>query len=260
MISVATTLPPHHQRRLGRLPKRVDARTLKLAKYLPAKLPAVPDPVDWSGKMTALGAMLNNSIGDCGIAAPGHAVQAWSSQTESEIIITDAQIEQAYRDVGQYDGTPATDNGVNMLDALKYWRTVGIGGRKIDSFAEVNRKNHDHIDFTIDALGGMYGGLNLPLSCQNQLTWTLVPGGTQGDPTPGSWGGHAIWILGKDRNRGVLKFVSWGMLMEMTYDFWDVCGDEAYGCLSTTDWAEDRLTPSGFDLPTLRTDLAAVAA
>jgi hypothetical protein len=263
VLTLATTLPPHETRRLGRLPKKEDDRTLKLVKYLPKTLPAIPDIVDWSTKMTDIGPMLNagpGSVGDCGIAAPGHAEQAWTSQTSSQVIITDPQILQAYKDVGGYDGTPATDGGVNMLSACKYWRTTGIGGRKIRSFAILDNGNHDHIDFAINGFGGIYGGLDLPKSCQNQLQWSVSPGGTDGDPGVGSWGGHAIWIIGKDSVRRVYKFVSWGMLMEMTYDFWDVYGDESYACLSSTDWAENNLTPSGFDLPTLDEDLVAVAA
>jgi hypothetical protein len=260
MISLATTLPPHPMRRLGRLPKRHDKRTLQLAKYLPAALPAVPDVVDWSTKLTNLGPMLNDSLGDCAIAAPGHAVQAWSSETEAEIIISDAQILQAYKDNSGYDGTPATDAGCNMLDVAKYTRTTGIGGKKIETFAILDHANHDHLDFTIDAFGGVYAGLNLPLSCQNQITWALSLGGTDGNPRAGTWGGHAIWILGKDKVRGTIKFVSWGQLMEMTYEFWDVYGDEAYAFLSSTDWAENKLAPSGFDVDALRNDLVEVTS
>ena len=260
MISLATELPHHSERLLGRLPKREDDRTLKLVKYLPAVLPAVPDVDDWSTKMTNIGPMLNNNVGDCAIAAPGHAEQSWSSQTESQIIITDPEILQAYMDVSGYDGTPATDSGCNMLAVAKRWRTVGIGGKKISAFADVDIANQDHVDFTIHGFGGMYGGLDLPKSCQNQLCWSVSLGGTDGDPGRGSWGPHAIWIVGRDRLRRTYKFVSWGMLMEMTYDFWAIYGDEGIACLSETDWAENQLTPSGFDLPTLRDDVVAVAA
>jgi hypothetical protein len=260
MVSIATTLPPHHQRRLGRLPKRHDVRTLELDKYLPTVLPDTPDVDDWSTRLTDLGPMLNNSIGDCGVAAPGHAEQAWTSQTETQLIIPDEQILTAYKDISGFDGTPATDVGVNMLDVNKYWRTKGIGGKTIKNFSILKSQNHEHVDFAIHAYGGIYGGLNLPLSCQNQAMWGLTPGGTEGDPTPGSWGGHAIWIIGRDKIRRVYKFISWGLLMEMTYDFWDACGDEAYACLSNTDWAEERLAPSGIDEAALENDLVAVAA
>jgi len=261
MISIATTLPPHTSRRLGRKPKKHDVRTLELEKYLPAVLPSTPDVDDWSTKLTNLTAMLNDSVGDCGIAAPGHAEEVWTSQTETQIVIPNSQILKAYEDVGGYDGTPATDNGIAMLDGAKYWRTTGIpNGKKIKNFAKLNQASHEHVDFAIHAYGGLYGGFNLPLSCQNQTTWTVVPGGTQGDPTPGSWGGHAIWIVGRDKIRRTYKFISWGLLMEMTYEFWDDCADEAYACLSDTDWAEAQLSPSGIDEATLEGDLQLAAA
>jgi hypothetical protein len=260
MLTLATTLPPHPTRRLGRQPKKHDKRTLQLAKYLPATLPAVPDVVDWSTKLTNLGPMLNNILGDCAIAAPGHAIQTWSSETETEIIVSDPQVLKAYQDVSGYDGTPATDTGCNMLDVAKYCRTTGIGGKTIDTFAILEAANLDHVDFTINAFGGVYAGLNLPLSCQNQISWAVSEGGTDGNPKAGSWGGHAIWILGRDKNRGVLRFVSWGLLMEMTYEFWEVYGDESYAFLSTADWAEAKLTPSGFDVPALRADLLEVTS
>lgn len=196
----------------------------------------------------------------CAIAAPGHAIQTWSSETEAEVIVTDGQVLQAYKDNSGYDGTPATDTGCNMLDVAKYMRTTGIGGKEIETFAILDHANHDHLDFTIDAFGGVYAGLNLPLSCQNQITWALSVGGTDGNPRAGTWGGHAVWILGKDKVRGTIKFVSWGQLMEMTYEFWDVYSDEAYAFLSTSDWAENKLAPSGFDVDTLRSDLIEVTS
>lgn len=261
MIEMATSLPPHTERRLGKKPKREDPRTLKLVKYMPATLPATPDIDDWSTKMTDIGPVLNNEIGDCAIAAPVHGVQAWSSLTETQIIITDPQALQAYKDVSGYNGTPDTDVGCNMLDVLKYWKKPpGIGDKQIEAYAELDRLNWDHIDFTIHGFGGFYGGLALPKSCQNQVSWAVSPGGTDGDPGKGSWGGHAIWILGRDRIRRMLKFVSWGLLMEMSYEFWEEYGDEAYACLSSSDWAEDQLTPSDFDLTTLRSDIVTVAA
>jgi hypothetical protein len=252
----------HAGRKLGRQKSPHDQRTLKMAKYLPATLPVEPDVFDWSTKMTDIGSMGNLTYGDCGIAAPGHAEQSWSSLTETQqIIIPDDQILQAYSDVSGFKpGDPSTDTGVDMLSVCKYWRGTGVGGRQIRAFASIDKGDDKTIGFCTWAFGGLYGGLALPLSCQNQLLWTYTPGGTNGDPTPNSWGGHAIWIVGRDKIRRTIKFVSWGALMEMTYEFWDVYGDESYACLSSGDWAEQNVAPSGIDLATLDADVQAVAA
>jgi hypothetical protein len=54
----------HSKMRLGKKPARHDKRTLKLSDYLDPNLTA-PDTSDWASKMTNIGMMLNDTLGDC---------------------------------------------------------------------------------------------------------------------------------------------------------------------------------------------------
>jgi hypothetical protein len=78
-----------------------------------------------------------------------------------------------------------------------------------------------------------YIGLALPISAQNQDVWAVPPGGSAGEGSPGSWGGHAVPIVAYD-SRG-LTVITWGATKRMTWQFLDTYCDEAYALLSQ-DW------------------------
>jgi hypothetical protein len=46
--------------------------------------------------------------------------------------------------------------------------------------------------------------------------------------------------------------------MSMSWQFLSTYGDELYACLSATDWAENTVAPSGFNLAALLQDLKQV--
>jgi hypothetical protein len=116
--------------KLGKHPKVVDRlrRTLQIRDYL--DLPSLPPPPpsrDWTCGITNFGEMLNNQLSDCVAAAAGHMIQVWTAANGQEITVPDSAIQQAYQDVGGYvPGDPSTDNGMDMLSFLKYWRTTGV--------------------------------------------------------------------------------------------------------------------------------------
>jgi len=242
-------------RKLGKLPPRHDARTLMLAKYTVA-LPPPPAAVDWSRKLSALGMMKNDTLGDCTCAAIGHVIQTWTSQTTGEAIIPDAQIVELYERACGYDPSdPDSDQGGVEIDVLNYWRKSGVDGpngpHSLDAFAAVARRHHADVKDAVWLFGGAYIGLALPLSAQSQEVWNVPAGGTSGDGAPGSWGGHAVPAIAYDA--GGLTCITWGALKRMTWAFWDAYCDEAYACLSK-DWAAAR-APSGFDWAALDADL-----
>src|SRR6185437_16967399 len=91
----------HSTMRLGRKPRRHDPRAPRLARYL-AGIPAAPDIVDYTGRLTSLGMMANDRLGDCTCAAIGHAIQTWTSQARSEITLGDGDVITLYERFG-YD-------------------------------------------------------------------------------------------------------------------------------------------------------------
>ncbi len=104
--------------------------------------------------------------------------------------------------------------------------------------------------------GGVYIGLALPVSAQSQDVWVVPAGGLSGDGAPGSWGGHAVYVVAYDA-RG-LTCITWGRLKRMSWNFWAAYCDEAYGLLAK-DWFEaSGEAPSGFDVAALAGDMAAL--
>lgn len=245
----------HSNMKTGKKAPRHDKRTLALANYLDFDaLPAAPASVNWAAKVTNLGMMQNDSIGDCTLAGAGHAIQTDTANNGSQVIVSDADIVTAYSAVTGYNpADPSTDQGAVETDVLNYWRKTGVGGHKIFAYTALEPKNKDHIKLAVNLFGGVYIGLALPISAQSQDVWHVAPGGSSGSAAPGSWGGHCVEIIGY--GPGGLKCITWGAVKAMTWGFWyDYC-DEAYATLSQ-DWAVGtKQAPSGFTFAQLQTDL-----
>ena len=79
----------------------------------------------------------------------------------------------------------------------------------------------------------------------------------QSPDEPGSWGGHAVYVVGYDSE--TLTCITWGQLKKMTWAWFAQYCSEAYGLVSK-DWLKaSGISPSGFDLATLEADLAEVS-
>jgi hypothetical protein len=242
---------------LGKRAPRLDKRTFRLARYLPAIIP--PPPVETDGYVTKVPSWpmyLNDSLGDCVAAAAGHIVNQetfYASGTEK--LPTDNDILKTYEAVGGYiPGDPNTDNGMDMLSYLKYWRSTGVGGHKILGFVGVDLTRRDEIMQAIQLFGNVYLGIQLPISAQVQTAWKVPAGGPFGDGSPGSWGGHCVPMMFAGAQTSVV--VTWGNTLHMDWDFLTNYADEAYVVLSN-DWIKaNGVSPSKFNLAQLQADLA----
>jgi hypothetical protein len=222
--------------KLGKRPRRHDVRTLKLARYLTGTGQAQPlqPPAsgDYTHGMQDWGMMLNDRLGCCTIAAIGHAVQTWTANALGrELTVPDSTILEYY---GKWDGynpaDPATDQGGVELDVLNDWRQQGFGGVSLDAYVAIGLGAGDSvlgagennkakpapgspespapstqypapvpdIATAIWLFGGAYIGVELPIRAQNQDVWD-VPANPGPEDEPGSWGGHAIYLVGYDR-------------------------------------------------------------
>lgn len=242
--------------KLGRKAIKTDSRTLRLAKYLTPALPDPPPSVDWTKGITDWGMMLNDKLGDCTIAGLGHAIQVWTANTGSEFTPSDDMIESAYEDWDGYvPGNPDTDQGGVELDVLNKWKKLGFGGHSLLAFADPRVSNITEIRQSIALFGGVYIGINLPISAQNQDVWRVVFDPGDGSAKPGSWGGHAVFVPAYDQNG--FTCITWGQLKKMTWNFWDKYVDESHVLLNQ-DWLANGKSASGFDLAQLQADLAAI--
>lgn len=252
-----TRYPLVSEMKLGKLPKRHDARTLKLARYA-LGLGTAPGSYDLTKKISALSPMGNVDYGDCTCAAVAHMVQCWTAQWDQEFIATDDEVLDLYSDVTGFNRSdPATDNGANPLDVLNYWRSVGLQGHKLGAYAAVRPDNVSEIKNSIYYFGGCYFGLQLPATAENQEDhWTVVQ--SNGDGVAGTWGGHAVSAVAYDFS--TVTVVSWGRYIKVDWSFVQAYMEEAYACLSP-----DLLnpatgkSPADFDLAQLQKDLQAIS-
>lgn len=219
---------------LGKLPARIDERTLKLSNIL-KEFPPVPEIYDIDN---ALGMNIpnpmfaNDRYGDCVIAGRAHQTLRFEAIEQKKILpITDQDVTAEY-----FIQSGGADNGLFLLESLKDWRNDGwpvtskITTRKIlclpvktkvekqtytiYAFGAVDWKNRDIVKACIYLLGGLYTGILLPMSAQNQDTWDVDNGP---DGMPGSWGGHCVYIKSYDSEG--LTCITWGAKKKMTWGF-----------------------------------------
>ena len=219
------------------------------------KLAPPPISANYSGSLKQLGMMLNNNIGDCTIAACGHAIETWTSLTEpSEVVLPDSVIQQLYEKFGYVPGDPNTDNGAAATDVLKYWYNNPIQGHKLSAFASIRPGNSSDVKNAIWLFGVCYVGVQLPLTAQSGV-WDIAAGASiqTGDSAAGSWGGHAIPVVEYDETS--LTCITWGTLKKMSWAFWNAYVDESYAMLSP-DWIEKSgKSPSGQTFDVLTDDM-----
>jgi len=243
--------------KLGKLPVRTDVRTLRVERYIDrTKLPAPPPTLDLSDRVADWPMYANDRIGDCTIAAAGHMIEAWTAESRGQAVeISERAVLSAFDAVKQVD--PASgEEGAVVIDVLNYWRQHGIGRHLIGAFARVPVHDHALARTAAWLFGGLYLGVDLPLTARDQEVWDWT-GSLTGPAKPGSWGGHAIDVVRYDD--GGVTVITWGRLQRVTWEFWERYVDEVYGILST-DFLNEGKAPNGFDLAALQADLALVTA
>ena len=250
--------------KLGRNPRRVDHRTLELARYVTDRetfLSQIPETFDERANVSAWPMYDNDTLGDCTIAAAGHMIEEWTAAAGDPKLPSEGDIEIGYWETGDppaTTGVPSgpTDTGRDEISVLNYWRQTGFGGDKIQVYTSITPTDHDILRAALYLFGGVYTGVSLPLTAQTQAEWDVG-----GDPTdqngpayPGSWGGHAV------PNRPVwdgqtLEVVTWGATLRMTLAFSDAYVEEIYAVLSP-DWFNGTKAANGLDTDALQADLA----
>jgi hypothetical protein len=249
------TTPLAAQLKLGKLSARVDPRTLSFARYVRREeLPAPPPALDLSARVPGWPMYANDRIGDCTTAAAAHMIEAWTQAAAgSAAEVPEAAVLAAFDAVKIVD--PASgEEGAVELDVLNLWRAAGIGGHRIGAFARVARDDEDLVRTGAWLFGGLYVGLQLPLRAVEEEVWDWA-GRLDGPDAPGSWGGHAVDVVGYDESG--LTVVTWGALKRLTWAFWGRYCDEAW-CVLSSDFLAEGRSPAGFDLEALRQDLLLV--
>jgi hypothetical protein len=252
--------------KLGRLPKKHNAKTLDFAKYLRASAPPPPPAKLWREYKIPAGAwgmFGNDTIGDCTCAAVAHMIMLTTAHTGTLVTPVEADIIAAYSAITGYDpnqtqpdGSNPTDNGAAITDVLNYWQTTGIAGHKILGWAAIDQTNLTAIKQAIYLFGGIDLGVNLPQSAMDQtqanLAWTPV----SGSPIIG---GHSIPSFGFGSVGG--NVITWAERQEYTWEWFTQFCDEAYAVI-TEDWIDQSsgIAPNTLNLAALQEDLNALKA
>ena len=249
----------HAGMRLGKLPPRPEPRLKTLGAYLKGPRPAVPASIDRAACVAAWPMLYNDAVGDCTIAAVGHAVQLWTAVARhEERTMSAAEALAAYSAISGYvAGEPDTDHGAVAVDVLERWVaggfTIAAATDQLAGFCAIALARPDEVRAAVAWLGVCYSGLELPIAVQTEDVWDVSPvagssGESSDDWAPGSWGGHCVPIVGYDPDG--LVCITWGQTKRLTWRFWNAYASEAYGLLSR-DFAGDAV-----DWARLQTDMA----
>jgi hypothetical protein len=248
-------------RQLGRLAPARNPAVPALRAILPNLSPA-PAVVNWWADIGAWPMLANDSVGDCTIAALGHAVQAMSSYTSTPLLMTDAEAISAYSAITDYNpANPSTDQGAVIEAVLAYAANTGmtIAGRlhKIQAFVSINYQDKAEIRAAINLFGGLDIGVDLPLSAQTQpYLLTCTNAGTAS--VANSWGGHCVWACGAD-DYGV-DVIYWGARYRILWDFWHAYVVEAHAILDPAFMTAPGATPADVPWDQLQQTMQRLAA
>jgi hypothetical protein len=223
--------------KLGKLAAKQDYRTIQLSKILRA-LPPPPANFDVDSQYSSLTdshMYKNDTLGDCVMAGRAHQTLRLEDYEQQVVIpISDNDVTTEY-----FKETGGADNGLVMIDSLNAWRQGWkVAGQNYDiyAYAQVDVNSKNQVMEAIYLLNGLYIGLELPISAQHQGIWDVTTGP---DSTPGSWGGHCVYIVAYDAD--YLTCMTWGARKRMTWAFFQKYCDEAFGIVDDKDNASSTL-------------------
>jgi hypothetical protein len=264
---------PRQAGKYGRRPFDPGRRRLTLEKYLDptvalsrAGLPPVPltQDVDRASKVASWPMYLNDTLGDCTIAAIGHMYGAWTQYASgAEAQFSDNAIQETYSRVSGYvPGDESTDNGCVMADVLADQKAIGIDDasgkvHKVAGYAAFgNPADEVLLGQVLDVFGTVYVGIDCQASILTEFSagqpWTWTPG-------EAVEGGHAICLQRRlGAGSAPLEYVTWGALQPATADFQAHAAEEAWAVV-TEDWLQANGTSvDGLNLRQLLADMAGV--
>jgi hypothetical protein len=215
--------------------------------------------------------LMNNTIGDCPVAAYLHIKEMISAMAGKPVVFQDsdalamykaataATLPPGYDPAEGQDGVNPTDTGLVLVDFLNWLMQQGI----ILAHAEVNFLNAGLVDKCRALFGGLFTAYNLPQAVFDMGTTWTVPGvfsTVLGDLTPGSAGGHCV-----PEGQGVAggascEVTSWQEVITVLPDFKAKYQSECHILvLPESAAALDAATAGTFGLQDLISDLNNVA-
>jgi hypothetical protein len=252
----------------GKKPVGDMSKVLKLEHYTSSSFLQHPAAWDWTPAVPSPGMLGNDTVGDCTVACMLHLMQLWCYLNKKPFDPTAAQALSLYSAITGYDpaqtqpdGSNPTDQGADPTAVLQYAQKVGMLDHKIRTFLSINPQDINHIKAAIYWFGGVYAGVNLPGSAEQEFNagqeWKIQSLADLNNPL----GGHAIPLMAFGlENNGQTYFTcdTWAAYQRMTGNWWWGAGMEVFAVLSD-DWvASGGQAPNGFDDAALTADLQLV--
>jgi hypothetical protein len=231
-------------------PPKKDYRTIQF-KQIVCALPPAPETADVDvqvGGMDDHFMWLNDTYGDCVVADwLANLLRHEKFEQGIQITATDDDAKKEY-----FGQTGGADSGLVMLDYLNHLRKDGIlvQGKtyKIHAFAEIQPKDHEDIRNGVNLFRGVYFGMQVPQSMEDQFNagemFTYVPGSP-------ILGGHAVYCPAYLKY-GVVDSVNivgpvvrtWAKRVQATWEWWDNLVDEVYITIDEVDsWLNNPNSP-----------------
>jgi hypothetical protein len=232
--------------KMGRLEK-IDLNLAPISTYFEGgQLPAAPVKCLYSLNVQYPMAD-NNRLGDCVIAGWVHLAQAIANENGGTYTYPgDDAVQTEY-----FSLTGGQDTGLVESTFLQTAKNSAILGAQADIFGVLDSKNVDEIKSAIYTFGGIFLGVVLPQSAQNQFpgTWTVVPNSP-------ILGGHCIVAIGYDAQ--FVYLVTWGQVIRCTWEWFTTYVEEAYVILYTEEVQKNRGPLEQFDIDKLLADIASL--
>jgi len=234
-------------------------RLRMMARVAPPVL--IRDHIQPQAKMFA-----NGSIGDCTSAGLANSIRAVSALNGFTTDVIDADAIKFYEhSTGYVDGDPATDQGGVETDVLAYAAASGYALQTQTLYpiwGTIDPQNLNSIRVAAASLGPVYLGVQLAIADQANVgaVWDTDTPASDGDPTPGSWGGHCLlagFSYYGTSDTDIVLLTTWGTQQRATWRWVRSRIMEAHGLL----WPQLATPKPSFlsvgDLDSIRADNAA---
>lgn len=209
----------------------------------------------------------NDQCGDCTCVALANAIHAQAALAGWDVSIADAAIIRLYSSLSGYDAAkPDTDTGLVEVDLLAHQARNGFnaGGQApyVGLWANVPADDFNLLRLVTARMGSGYLGVNLAQADQQGGIWDTNTPASQGDPTPGSWGGHALVCFAYDglADNSLWELATWGYRQRATTRWLKSRMVEAHAVFHPQMLGADGLNAAGLDRDRLTADVSSFGA
>jgi len=238
MSNISTEFTPF-EFKLGRAPAVRPALACLHTYFDGQTLPKAPTKCEWAMKVQYPMA-LNGTYGDCVVAGHIHLSQAVAQENGGVYTYPgDPAVQAEY-----FKLTGGADTGLVESNFLMTAQQNQILGSQIEVFCPFDHTDLEEVKSVIYTFGGVFLGVNLPQSAENQF------------PGPPIIGGHCVVAIGYDAE-GVF-LVTWGQVIKATWAWFSTYVEEAYAILYTEQVQQGRGPLKQLDIARLRADIASL--